>query len=44
MRVDETKTAAGRRVIPLPAFAIAVLNQVAELPDRERSTATQGRR
>ncbi|MCW2730485.1 MAG: Integrase [Mycobacterium sp.] len=64
MRVDETKTAAGRRVIPLPAFAIAVLterrnqvsmtqdrymsrgrvhNQVAELLDRERSTATQGR-
>lgn len=25
-RIDDTKTAAGRRIIPLPSFAIAVLN------------------
>jgi integrase len=31
-RVDETKTAAGRRVIPLPAFAIAMLTQRRNLP------------
>ncbi|WP_396928173.1 tyrosine recombinase XerC [Mycolicibacterium sp.] len=32
VRVDETKTAAGRRVIPLPAFAIAMLTQRRNLP------------
>jgi integrase len=32
VRVDETKTAAGRRVIPLPAFAIATLTERRSLP------------
>ncbi len=32
IRVDETKTAAGRRVIPLPAFAIATLTERRNLP------------
>ncbi len=32
VRVDETKTAAGRRVIPLPAFAIAALSERRNLP------------
>ncbi len=32
VRVDETKTAAGRRVIPLPAFAIAMLTARRTLP------------
>jgi integrase len=32
VRVDETKTAAGRRVIPLPAFAIATLTKRRSLP------------
>lgn len=32
VRVDETKTAAGRRVIPLPAFAIATLTERRNLP------------
>lgn len=32
VRVDETKTAAGRRVIPLPAFAIATLIERRNLP------------
>jgi Phage integrase family len=32
VRADETKTAAGRRVIPLPAFAIAVLSERRNLP------------
>ena len=26
MRIDETKTAAGRRTVPLPSFAVAVLS------------------
>jgi integrase len=32
VRVDETKTAAGRRTIPLPAFAIAALMERRKLP------------
>ncbi|MBB3750824.1 integrase [Mycolicibacterium sp. BK634] len=32
VRVDETKTAAGRRVIPLPAFAIKALTERRDLP------------
>ena len=32
VRVDETKTVAGRRVIPLPAFAVAVLSERRNLP------------
>ncbi|ODR10130.1 integrase [Mycobacterium sherrisii] len=32
IRVDETKTAAGRRVIPLPAFAITALTERRNLP------------
>ncbi|BBY62099.1 site-specific integrase [Mycolicibacterium helvum] len=32
VRVDETKTAAGLRVIPLPAFAIAALTERRTLP------------
>ena len=32
MRVDETKTAAGRRTIALPSFAIDVLRQRRSLP------------
>ncbi|MDX1874054.1 site-specific integrase [Mycolicibacterium sp. 120266] len=32
VRVDETKTAAGRRVIPLPTFAIATLTERRKLP------------
>ena len=32
VRVDETKTAAGRRVIPLPTFAIAALTERRNLP------------
>jgi integrase len=31
-RVDDTKTAAGRRVIPLPAFAIKALTERRSLP------------
>ncbi len=32
VRVDETKTAAGRRTIPLPAFAVATLLERRKLP------------
>jgi integrase len=32
IRVDETKTAAGRRTIPLPAFAVAALLERRKLP------------
>lgn len=46
VQVDETKTAAGRRVIPLPAFAIATLTEralprsaISHLPVHERHTA-----
>jgi integrase len=31
-RIDETKTAAGRRTIPLPTFAVTVLNDRRERP------------
>ena len=31
-RVDETKTAAGRRTIPLPSFAVAMLTERRKLP------------
>ena len=32
MRIDETKTAAGLRTLPLPAFAVAVLSARHSLP------------
>jgi integrase len=32
VRVDETKTTAGRRTIPLPKFAVEILNQRRERP------------
>src|SRR5271168_2376982 len=32
MRVDETKSAAGRRTLPLPSFAVAVLSARRSLP------------
>jgi integrase len=31
-RIDDTKTAAGRRTIPLPSFAVTVLNDRRERP------------
>jgi integrase len=31
-RIDETKTAAGRRTVPLPSFAVTVLNDRRERP------------
>jgi integrase len=31
-RIDETKTAAGRRTVPLPSFAVAVLNDRRKRP------------
>jgi integrase len=31
-RIDETKTAAGRRTIPLPSFAVTVLNERRKRP------------
>jgi integrase len=32
MRIDETKTAAGRRTLPLPSFAVTVLTARRSLP------------
>jgi hypothetical protein len=32
VRIDETKTAAGRRTLPLPSFAVAVLSARRSLP------------
>jgi integrase len=32
MRIDETKTAAGRRTLPLPRFAVTVLTARRSLP------------
>ena len=31
-RIEETKTAAGRRTIPLPSFAVAMLTERRKLP------------
>ena len=31
-RINETKTAAGRRTVPLPSFAVAVLNERRKRP------------
>jgi integrase len=39
IRVDETKTAAGRRTLPLPSFAVAVLSGRRNLPYLGRQTA-----
>ena len=32
MRIDETKTAAGRRTLPLPSFAVTVLSARRSVP------------
>ena len=38
MRLDETKTAAGRRTLPLPGFSVTVLSARRSLPDLGQQT------